>query len=317
MTFLYVDRITEYQPGRMIRGLKNVTRSEDFLYPTDDGRRRLATTIVIEAAAQMGSWLAILDSNFTKRPLFLGEDLAEFQGSAYAGDMIDLTAELVRLEDDVLETISTATVNGKVIMKTQSSKGFMVPMEDYASADEVKRRYGELYRPKTKEVKRVQGPVSLISSPYWAISKKQPRLLLDGIIAHDPFKSVEAFKNVSRTEAFFGEHFPRKPIVPGVIILGMVSDACEYLIRQDRNALGPRRRLEITKLINGRFRKMVEPGDQCIIKVKTKRLLLTDTGGKLAASVIVLANDARVAVVELEFNINGAVQRPSQDVKAG
>lgn len=303
MTFLYVDRITEYQPGRLIRGLKNVTRSEDFLYPEVDGRRRLSTSIVIEAAAQMGSWLAILDSGFTKRPLFLGEDLAEFQGSAYAGDMIDLTAELMRLEDDVLETVSTASVNGRVIMKTQSSKGYMVPMEDYASPEEMKKRYGELFRPKTKDVKRVQGPVSLVSSPYWAISKKQPRLLLDGIIQHEPFKSVEAFKNVSRTEAYFAEHFPRKSIVPGVIILGMVTDACEYLVRKDPEALGPDRRLEVTKLINGRFRKMVEPGDQCIVKVKAKRLLLTDTGGKLAAVVNVFANDARVAAVELEFNV--------------
>lgn len=303
MTFLYVDRITDYQPGRLIRGLKNVTRSEDFLYPETDGRRRLSTSIVIEAAAQMGSWLAILDSNFTKRPLFLGEDLAEFQGSAYAGDMIDLTAELVRLEDDVLETVSTATVNGKVIMKTTSSKGFMVPMEDYASPEEVKKRYAELFRPKTANVKRVQGPVSLVSSPYWGISKKQPRLLLDGIIQHEPQKSVEAFKNVSRTEAFFAEHFPRRPIVPGVIILGMVSDACEYLVRDDQNALGPYRRLELTKLVNGRFRKMVEPGDQCVVKAKAKRLLMTDSGGKLAASVNVFANDARVAAVELEFNV--------------
>lgn len=315
MTFLYVDRITEYQPGKLMRGLKNVTRSESYLFPAPDGRRRLATMVVVEAAAQLGSWLAIADSRFTRRPLFLGEDLAEFQGAAYAGDMIDLMVELVRLEDDIVETIATASVNGKTIMKGQSSKGYLMPMEDFASPVEMKKRYDELYRPKFKDVKRVQGPVELTSSPFWGISKKQPRELLDGIVTHKAFDTVEAFKNVTRTETYFEEHFPRRSIVPGVVILGMACDASEHLIRQEVGPLGMTRRLELVKLINGRFRKMVEPGDQCIVKAKTKRMLLTDTGGKLSVGIGIFANDTRVAAVDLEFNIVGAVQRP--DVQAG
>ncbi len=301
MTFLYVDRILEYQPGKLMRGLKNVTRSEPFLFPTADGRRRLSMPIVIEAAAQLGSWLAIVDSGFTKRPLFLGEDLAEFGEPAHAGDMLDLTVELLRIDDEVFETSALAKIGDRVVMKSHSSKGFLMPMEDFASPLEMEKRYKELFRPQFKAIKRVEGPVELLSSPHWHLSQKKAPMLLDGVIAHKPGASAECYKNISATESYFEEHFPRRSIVPGVVILTMVSDTCEYLIRDDTEALGQNRRLQLKRLINGRFRKMVEPGDQCIMKAKVKEL--DQARGRLLATIGVHANDTRVAQVDLEFQI--------------
>ena len=128
-------------------------------------------------------------------------------------------------------------------------------------------------------------------------------MLLDGIISHKAGAFAECFKNITSTESYFAEHFPRRHVVPGVVILTMVADTCEYLLKDDAEALGQERRLMFKRLVNGRFRKMVEPGDQCVMKAKVKQLERQGDGGTMTATVAVYANDNRVAQVDLAFDI--------------
>jgi 3-hydroxyacyl-[acyl-carrier-protein] dehydratase len=303
VTFLYVDRIVEYVPGRLIRGVKNVTRSEPFLVPEADGRRRLREPILIEALAQLGSWLVMADAQFLRRPLFLGEDLVEVSGSAHAGDQVDLAVELKRCEDDVVETSGTAAIDGQVVVRSHAGRGSLMPMADFASPDETRTRFQGLHRPEFRGVSRVGGPRAETGSEFWRLSRHRPPELIDGVIEHQPGQAVAAFKNIAGTEAYFAEHFARRPVVPGVIMLTIACDACELLVRPEVQPLGDRRRLRLTKVVNGRFRKIVEPGDQCIVKAKVKRLVTGGDQGELTTTVAMYANDHRVAQVELEFAV--------------
>ena len=58
---------------------------------------------------------------------------------------------------------------------------------------------------------------------------RYPFLLVDRVIKVDPGVSIEAVKNVSINEPFFNGHFPREPIMPGVLIVEALAQAAGIL----------------------------------------------------------------------------------------
>jgi 3-hydroxyacyl-[acyl-carrier-protein] dehydratase len=43
--------------------------------------------------------------------------------------------------------------------------------------------------------------------------------LIDRVLAVDPGKSITAIKALSLAEEYLGDHFPRFPVMPGVLML--------------------------------------------------------------------------------------------------
>lgn len=299
LSFLYVDRILEYVPGKRIRGLKNVTRSEPFLLPGAAGKRAVHPPMLIEAFAQMSAWLAILDHDFQKRPLFLGEDDAELLGVVESGDQVELTVELGRYNEEVVETHGTAKVRGKTVFRSGCGRGFLVPMTDFDDPRIVAKRYAELSRPDLKPGRQVTALPDGSHDNVWRLSRQRPVEFVDAVISLTPLVESSTLKNVTVAEAFFIEHFPRRPVVPGVVLLSMILDACEMMVRVAPEPIGDRRYLTLERLTNARFRKMVEPGDQCVVKVKTKTW--DSTSRRLVVTAAVFAGDSRVTQVDLTF----------------
>jgi 3-hydroxyacyl-[acyl-carrier-protein] dehydratase len=104
---------------------------------------------------------------------------------------------------------------------------------------------------------------------------RYPFLLIDRVEKIEIGKSIVALKNVSFNEPQFTGHFPAQPIMPGVLIIEALAQATGILAFKS----------EVGKPIDGqiymlvgvdkvRFKKMVEPGDQMILKAEvlaTKR----------------------------------------------
>lgn len=91
--------------------------------------------------------------------------------------------------------------------------------------------------------------------------KKAPLNLLDGAqkLTED---SLEAVVNVSFGASFFQGHFPGNPVMPGVLIVEAMTQACQVLTGNSE--------LQLSQLKKVRFREMVKPGDQLKIKVSRK-----------------------------------------------
>jgi 3-hydroxyacyl-[acyl-carrier-protein] dehydratase len=101
---------------------------------------------------------------------------------------------------------------------------------------------------------------------------RSPFLLIDRIIEIKEGESIVAIKNVTMNEPFFVGHFPGLPVMPGVLILEALAQAAGVLAYKSTNTLPSDGSLYLFAGIdNARFRRVVEPGDQLVLKVKLLR----------------------------------------------
>ncbi len=70
---------------------------------------------------------------------------------------------------------------------------------------------------------------------------RYPFLLVDRVCRVEPGKTLWAYKNVTVNEPFFNGHFPGHPVMPGVLILEALAQACAIL-GLPSDGLDPRRR---------------------------------------------------------------------------
>ena len=105
---------------------------------------------------------------------------------------------------------------------------------------------------------------------------RYPFLLIDRVISYtlEPEITLRAIKNVSINEPFFEGHFPGNPVMPGVLILESMAQACGVLahvaLATDRTegAL-----YYLVKIDNAKFARKVVPGDQLVLEVKQTRIM--------------------------------------------
>lgn len=104
------------------------------------------------------------------------------------------------------------------------------------------------------------------------LAHRYPFLLVDRVTEVDPGKRLVAFKNVTANEEFFNGHFPGHPVMPGVLILEALAQACALLAYRS-SGLDPQELIIYLMAIdNAKFRKPVVPGDRLTLTVEVVRV---------------------------------------------
>jgi 3-hydroxyacyl-[acyl-carrier-protein] dehydratase len=127
---------------------------------------------------------------------------------------------------------------------------------------------------------------------------RYPFLLIDRVLSYtlEPEKTLTAIKNVTINEPFFQGHFPTAPVMPGVLILECMAQACGVLAHVALATAGNAGGIYyLVKIDNARFTRKVLPGDQLLMEVKQVRIMRGM--GKYEASVTV--NGQRTASCEI------------------
>ena len=102
---------------------------------------------------------------------------------------------------------------------------------------------------------------------------RYPFLMVDRVLTIEKGKSIKALKNVTINEPFFGGHFPRRPVMPGVLMLEAMAQTAGLLSfhmmgkRPDDNSI-----FYFAGIDGARFKRPVEPGDQLIMDVTLERM---------------------------------------------
>jgi 3-hydroxyacyl-[acyl-carrier-protein] dehydratase len=89
---------------------------------------------------------------------------------------------------------------------------------------------------------------------------------LDRIVSIEPGESASALRNVPNTLAIFDSHFPRFPVLPGVLILGSLGALAAKLLEAETG-----RQWRLAGADRVAFRHFVQPGDQLELTVKLSK----------------------------------------------
>ena len=98
-----------------------------------------------------------------------------------------------------------------------------------------------------------------------------PFLLVDRIVELEENKRIVGIKNVTINEGFFQGHFPKTPIMPGVLIIEAMAQVGGILLLRtipDRE----NKLVYFMGIDQAKFRKPVLPGDQLRFEVEVLRL---------------------------------------------
>ncbi|MFP5348226.1 MAG: 3-hydroxyacyl-ACP dehydratase FabZ [Gammaproteobacteria bacterium] len=99
-----------------------------------------------------------------------------------------------------------------------------------------------------------------------------PFVMIDRVLDWKADESLTAVKNVSINEPFFPGHFPHHPVMPGVLILEAMAQACAVLSMKTLGKLPQDDSVYYFLGIDkARFKRPVSPGDQLRIEVAIKR----------------------------------------------
>jgi 3-hydroxyacyl-[acyl-carrier-protein] dehydratase len=101
---------------------------------------------------------------------------------------------------------------------------------------------------------------------------RYPILLVDRVLEIEKGVRIRALKNVSVNEPFFQGHFPKRPVMPGVLMLEALAQAAAILSFESQGQEPDEKSVYYFAGIDGaRFKRPVEPGDQLILDVQLIR----------------------------------------------
>ncbi|KJE25901.1 beta-hydroxyacyl-(acyl-carrier-protein) dehydratase FabZ [Geobacillus kaustophilus] len=115
------------------------------------------------------------------------------------------------------------------------------------------------------------------------IPHRYPFLLVDRIVEIEEGKRAVGIKNVSANESFFAGHFPKYPVMPGVLIVEALAQVGAVVLLQSEENRG--RLAFFAGIDNCRFKKQVKPGDQIRLEVEILRARGAIGKGKGVATV--------------------------------
>ncbi len=120
--------------------------------------------------------------------------------------------------------------------------------------------------------------------------------LLDRVTAIDPGKSITAIKTLTLSEEYLADHFPRFPVMPGVLMLESMTQAAAWTIRLGEDFAHAIVVLRSAK--NVKYGDFVEPGK--VLTVTAEVLSQDETTTKVKATGTVGGRTSLTARLTLE-----------------
>ena len=94
--------------------------------------------------------------------------------------------------------------------------------------------------------------------------------LVDRIVSVTPGKTLRAVKALSLAEEYLQDHFPGRPVMPGVMMVETMVEACAWMVRLETDFAPSMVVLkEARKVVYGQF---VRPGDRLVVDVELLKM---------------------------------------------
>lgn len=125
--FLLIDSVTEFEPGKRIVGLKNVTLNEQFFVGHFPGRPIMPGVLIIEAMAQTGGILLLKDDAEVRNKLvvFMSIDNVKFRKSVVPGDQLVMELTMLKSRRNTFKMGGKAFVKGDLVCEAEMMAGIV------------------------------------------------------------------------------------------------------------------------------------------------------------------------------------------------
>jgi len=118
---LLVDRVLDWETGKRITAIKNVTANEEFFNGHFPNKPVMPGVLMIEAMAQTAAILSFLTMDVKPDEdtivYFLGIDGARFKRPVEPGDQLKMEVEILRVARGIWKYAARATVDGQLAVE--------------------------------------------------------------------------------------------------------------------------------------------------------------------------------------------------------
>jgi 3-hydroxyacyl-[acyl-carrier-protein] dehydratase len=123
--FLLVDRITELEPWKSVKGIKNVSSNEPFFQGHFPGNPIMPGVLIIEAMAQVGGVLARLSVGVAREKgdpdsiFFMAIDKVKFRRPVVPGDQLVFEVKSLRTGSRIWKLAGKAFVGDNLVAEAE------------------------------------------------------------------------------------------------------------------------------------------------------------------------------------------------------
>jgi 3-hydroxymyristoyl/3-hydroxydecanoyl-(acyl carrier protein) dehydratase len=267
--FSFVDRITHVEPGARIHGC--------FANPpTVDG---FPASLVAEATGQLAAWCAMAAIGFTHRPVAGIAGRIELLSAVRPGQVMDLAAELESVDTETVGYSGTAYADGAPVLRLADCVGPMVPVEEFDDPQALSARFALL------------SAAGAVPGGFGGL----PVLSIEGQ-GGQPGQSARAILRVPTEALFFADHFPRRPVFPGTLLMQANLQTAERLAAEVPSGRGAR---WVPRIVSDvKLRTFISPGET--LSLEAKRTAHTETS--LSVAVESRINQRLIGSADIQFS---------------
>ena len=128
---------------------------------------------------------------------------------------------------------------------------------------------------------------------------REPFLFIDEIIEIDGMQKVVAVKNIEKAESYFEGHFPRNPVMPGVLIIEAMAQASIILYYICKPEIAKTHPDYYLGNVKAEFVSPAYPGDRLVLEVNNVKII--DNAG--VVNTLARVEDRIIAKANLVFGI--------------
>ena len=147
MRWIWIDRFTDFQPGKSATAIKNVSLAEEHLHDHWSAYPVMPASLMIEGMAQTGGILVGHARDFREKVILAKITRAEFDGLVVPGDQLRYHAEIEQISDGAASIRGTVYCNdrpmGRIEMMfshiDQNLSGRAFPKDNFVFSDQFRQ----------------------------------------------------------------------------------------------------------------------------------------------------------------------------------
>lgn len=242
--FTFVDRITHCEPGRRITGS----------YRVPPVAAEFPQSLVSEAVGQLAALAAMTVVDFQARPVAGLAGRVELLGTVRPGQTLTLEATVESVDGEAASYHGEASADGVPVVRLHHCVGPMVPMTDFEDPAAVRTRFEQAVRGE------VNGHGGFTGLPELAFETEPG----------ETGNSLRARLIVPPAAPFFADHFPRRPVFPGSLLMHLNLKLAAALAAT-LPVPSPAARWSLHAVVDVKLRAFIPPGETLTLEATVKR----------------------------------------------